>query len=236
MEVAAKIDREFYSAELEEAYRSFISALRKVAIVYTVSAYAQLSLQDMEPEGQRVRISDDFDDGYTTIISDGEIANLIKSNGYQSLAREQCVISICSIFEHFIDTLLDILNLNREKARNYKTISKDYNLNVKPTNTTLKKIYYIVKNLKLTSHPFEHDQPTKLLEEIFAIRNVIIHSGSIIKSEFDDNRIFAPHKNNNKIKLQENSLDDFLHRIVIHMSGITKRVDEYLQFSEQSNT
>ncbi|MBS3954213.1 MAG: hypothetical protein KGZ88_14795, partial [Methylomicrobium sp.] len=91
------------------------------------------------------------------------------------------------------------------------------------------KIYFIIKKFGFKQLPFDHEQPIDLLGEIFTIRNVIVHHDGIIKKEVHEKAIYAKHKKDGTIVITDNSIDDFIHRIVIHMGGFTKRIDDHLE-------
>jgi len=228
MEIAGKIDKKLFSHELDNKYKYFVGNLRKIAALNIISPLAEDAFSKHEPKDIKYRLSNDFSDGYTTILTDNEIAELAKEGSFQKLIREQSLIAMCSLFEDYVNCLIDISDLDRSEATSYNHIKRDFNLEGGDTGI-IRKIYFIIKKLGFTQLPFEHKEPIRLLGEMIAIRNVLIHyNGNIVKNIHND-AIYSNHKSNGKIILGRNSIDDFIHRILIHMSGFTKRVDDYLE-------
>lgn len=229
---AARIDKEFYSTKLKDRYTYFINALRKIAALNIVANLAEDAFSTIEIQSITFRLSNDFSDGYTTILSDDEISELATQGTFKNLIREQSVIAMCSLFEDYVNSLIEITGLDNKEATSYNHITQDFGLHGGDT-ISLRKIYFMIKKFGFTCHPFEHQQPIILLGEIITIRNVLTHfDGRIIKENHNE-AIYKNHKNDGKIVLTDNSIDDFIHRILIHMSGFTKRIDDYLETSSE---
>lgn len=228
MQLASEIDKTLYSTKLHERYTSFVNALRKIAALNIVSNIAEDTFSKIEVNEIKFRLSDDFQDGYTTILTDQEISKFANQGEFKSLIKEQSIIAICSLFEDYINTLIEITKLDKKTAASYNHIKQDFGLEGGDT-SSLRKIYYMIKQFNFTSHPFEHNQPIRLLGEMIAIRNVLTHFDGKITKDIHDKAIFNNHKLDGHIILADNSIDDFLHRILIHMSGFTKRIDDYLE-------
>lgn len=228
MQLASELDKNLYSKKLYERYTSFVNALRKIAALNIVSNIAEDAFSKIEINEIRFRLSDDFSDGYTTVLTDEEIYKLANQGEFKSLIKEQSIIAMCSLFEDYINSLIEITKLNKKDATSYNHIKQDFGLEGGDTGS-IRKIYFMIKEFNFTSHPFEHGDPIRLLGEMIAIRNVLTHHDGKITKDVHNKSIFNNHKLNGKIILPDNSIDDFLHRILIHMSGFTKRIDDYLE-------
>ncbi len=223
-----EMTRELFSKKLEARYRYFLLSLQKLATLniiadLTENSYSTKTIQDIN-----FRLSNDFPECYTTILTDEEISKFATSGTFKSLMREQSVIAMCSILEEYIDSLLEITKLSKNKAASYDQVEQDFNLSG-VNNKTLKKIYYIIKEFKPLGHPFQAKQTITLLGEIFAIRNALVHSGGNIIKESSDNAIYDNFKSAGKIILPDNSIDDLIHRILIYMCSLTLIIDNYLE-------
>jgi hypothetical protein len=226
---AAKINKEMFCVELKNEYEAFTNSLRKIAALNIVSLIAEDGFSNVTIGGARFRLSNDFSDGYTTILTDEEILELANQGAFNKLIKEQSVIAMCSLFENYVNRLIDLCSLDMREASSYNHIVQDFSLQKGSDNSTLRKIYFIIKKLGFKQLPFEHKQPIDLLGEIFTIRHVVVHFDGIIKKENHEKAICAKHKKDGMIVITDNSIDDFIHRIVIHMSGFTKRIDDYLE-------
>lgn len=229
MDIAARIDKKLFSSELASEYKSLVNGLRKIAALNIVSSIAEDGFYNTTLDDVKYRLSNDFSDGYTTILPDHEIRELTNQGEFKRLIREQSVIAICSLFENYVNRLVEIAGLDSKEAVSYNHIIRDFKLKRGSDNTTLRKIYFIIKNLDFKQLPFEHDQPIALLGEIFTIRHVLVHFDGRIVKQNHEKLIFKNHKTNGRTTIPGNSIDDFIHRILIHMSGFTKRVDDYLE-------
>jgi hypothetical protein len=235
MNIAAKIRKEMYCSELEKEYGAFVSGLYKIAALNILSLVAEDGFANLTIEGAQFRLSNDFPDGYTTMISDEEMLKLANQGSFNKLIKEQSVIAMCSLFENYVNRLVDIAGLDSREATSYNHITKDFDLKKGSDIGTIRKIYFIIKNLNLKNLPFEHEQPINLLGEIFAIRHVIVHFEGEIKKNTHDEAINKNHKKDGIVVIPNNSIDDFIHRILIHMSGFTKRVDDHLESCRLTN-
>jgi len=229
MLLAAKIDKNMFCSELRDEYESLVAGLRKVAAVNIVALIAEDGFSNVTIEDARFRLSDDFPEGYTTILSDKEMLDLANQGAFNKLIKEQSVIAICSLFENYVNRLVELAGLDAHEASLYNHIKQDFGLTGENNNGTLRKIYFIIKKLGFKQLPFENEQSIRMLAEIFTMRHVIVHFDGIIQKENHEIALFPNHKKNRKIVIQDNSIDDFIHRILIHMSGFTKRVDDYIE-------
>jgi hypothetical protein len=228
VQLAAKIDKDLYSSELKERYIYFVNALRKIAALNVVTNIAEDIFSTISTKELTYRLSNNFADVYTTILTDKEISHLATQGTFKTLIREQSIITMCSLFEDYINSLIEITKLDSKEATSYNHIKQDFGLEGGDT-VSLRKIYFMIKKLGFTSHPFKHQQSIQLLGEIITIRNVLAHfDGRIVKTNHDT-AIYEIHKDNGEIILPDNSIDDFIHRILIYMSGFTKRIDDYLE-------
>ncbi|NOX66502.1 MAG: hypothetical protein GXO85_12140 [Chlorobi bacterium] len=220
-----------FCAELKTEYEALVSSLRKIAALNVISFITENRFSQIDIKGTRFKLSDDFPESYTTILSDDELNKLAEKGEFNKLIKEHSVIAMCSLFENYINRLVEITNLNSREASSYNHIKSDFGLPQGSDNGSIRKIYFIIKKLGFTQLPFEHVQPILLLGEMFAIRHVLVHFGGTIKKQNHREAIFEKHKIGNEISIPDNSIDDFIHRILIHMSGLTKRIDTHIEES-----
>jgi len=225
---SAKFTKPLYSNHLQECYDSYINNLRQIAAINLISRIAEESFMEVIPTDIKFNLSDNFDESATTVFDDNELIELSQEGHIQQITRQQAVISMCSLFEHYVNNLFPIINLCGNKAKKYINLKDDFNLKVSTGNETLRKIYFIIKELEIKNHPFEHEQPIKLLGQIISIRNVLVHTGGVISQKKHDSAITNAHRSGNQIQLGDNAIDDFLHRFVIHMRVLTSKLDDHL--------
>lgn len=221
-------------SKCEDLYRN----LDQVAKVAVGSAYAQHFMSLVELSGS-VKLSDDFPDGYTTIISADDLSTYLQGGEYGEMVRRQCVVSICACMEAFVSALFPIMGLQESDGEKYGEFAKEFNLDVQNGNKVLRKIYYIYKHLKLAlkfeTSNWENVQCPRMLDEMFTIRHVVVHFGGTVKKQAHRERIGDLFKTErNDIKLSSNSIDDFVHRVTINLHGFIKKVDSYIAYSKQN--
>lgn len=217
---------------LDDRYKKLCSNLEEVAKVALGSRYVQEMVPHVEFDSA-VRLSDDFTDGYTTILDADDLNTYFTSGQYGETVRRQCLVSICAYAEVFVSTLFPIMKLNEHDGKNYGQFPNDFNLEIHNSNSFLRKIYYIYKKLKgsldFETSNWENIQCPRMLDEMFTIRHVIVHFGGVIAKSDHEERIGGHFKDaNNNIILSPNSIDDFVHRVTINLSGLVKKIDTYL--------
>lgn len=212
----------------EDFYRS----LDQVAKAAIGSTYTQELLSLVELSGF-ARLSDDFPDGYTTIISADDLSAYLRGGEYGEMVRRQCVVSICACTEAFVSSLFPIMGLEESDGERYGEFAKEFNVDVQNGNKVLRKIYYIYKHLKLAlkfeTSNWETTQCPRMLDEMFTIRHTIVHFGGMVKKPAHRERIgrlFRP--DGDELSLSPNSIDDFIHRATINLHGLIRKVDAYI--------
>ncbi len=224
--------------ELRSKCADLYKNLDQVAKVAIGSAFAQRLLPSMEISGY-FRLSDDFPDGYTTIIGADDLSMYIQGGEYAEMVRRQCVVTICASMEAFVSSLFPIMGLEESDGEKFGEFAREFNLNIQNGNKVLRKIYYIYRHLKLAlgfeTSNWENVQCPRMLDEMFTIRHVIVHfGGEVRKSAHCERigRIFRTERG--ALTLPPNSIDDFIHRVTINLNGLIKRMDSYVACSARS--
>lgn len=220
------------SKDLYAQYETLCRNLDQVAKVAIGSTYVQQLIPHVTFNNS-VRLSDNFSDSYTTIISADDLNLYFQSGEYGEMVRRQCVVSICTCMEAFISALFPITGLQESDGEKYGQFAKEFNLDVQNGNKLLRKIYYIYKHLKLAlnfkTSNWENSQCPRMLDEMFTVRHVIVHFGGALEKRVHSERIGNIFKTGkNDIKLPPNSIDDFIHRVTINLHSLVKKVDSYI--------
>lgn len=224
--------------DLLAACKDLYKSLNQVAKVEIGSTYVQKLIPHVA-FNDFARLSDNLSEGYTTIISAGELNTYFQSGEYGEMVRRQCVVSICACLEAFISTLFPIMGLQESDGERYGEFAREFSLDVQNGNKVLRKIYYIYKHLKVAlkfeTSNWERTQCPRMLDEMFTIRHVIVHFGGAIEKHGHGERIGKMFKTcKNDITLPPNSTDDFIHRVTINMRGLIEMVDSYVELSAKN--
>lgn len=228
MNLASQIKGGLSHPELSEQYNCFVEGLQRIAALNIATGVSERALQMCLPDDARFRLSDDFPEGYTTILSAEQLRHMSLSGEFSRMIKELSVIAMCSMFESFVDQICEIAGVSTREASSYNSVANDFGLRRGSDTPTLRKIYYMIKKFGFNQHPFEHDQAVDMLHELFCIRNAIVHHGGAIRKQNHMDAIWSGHRRGGNVFLSDDAIDDFLHRIVIHMSGFTARVDQML--------
>ncbi|WP_329839779.1 hypothetical protein [Stenotrophomonas geniculata] len=225
------VENEILRSRCEDLYKN----LDQVAKVAIGSEYAQRLLPFVEISGS-FRLSDDFPDGYTTIIGADDLSMYLQSGEYSEMVRRQCVVTICASLEAFVSSLFPIVGLEESDGERFGEFAKEFNLNMQNGNKVLRKIYYIYRHLKLAlkfeTSNWENVQCPQMLDEMFTIRHVIVHFGGGVKKPAHCERIGKMFRTERgDITLPPNSIDDFIHRVTINLHSLVKRMDSYVACS-----
>ena len=236
MNVANPIDIE--SENLLAKYEDLHTNLNQVAKVAIGSTYAQRLLSLVDLSGV-VRLSDDFPDGYTTIISADDLSAYLQGGEYGEMVRRQCVVSICASMESFVSSLFPIMGLEESDGERYGEFTRDFGLGMQNGNKVLRKIYFIYRHLKhslkFKTSNWENVQCPLMLDEMFTIRHVIVHFGGVVQKQAHRERIGRTFRTDqNALVLPPNSIDDFVHRVTINLRGLIRNVDLYVALAKQS--
>lgn len=228
--VATSID--IVNDALREQYHMLCNNLRQVAKVAIGSRYTQQLIQHIQFCAP-VRLSDDFPDGYTTIISQDELNSYLQGPVYNEMVRRQCVVSICAYTEAFVSSLYQIMELKESDGEGYGQFAKIFNLDMHNSNKVLRKLYYIYNHvkvqLKFRTSNLENVECPKMLDEMFTIRHVIVHFGGEVVKQVHQERIGPRYKTkSNEVVLGPNAIDEFVHRVTINLRSLVLEIDACL--------
>ena len=219
---------EIADPELRFAYLKLCDDLDQVAKVAIGSRYVSAALPFVTFDDDQVRLSD-FSDGYTTIVDVTELNAYLNSGEYEEIVRRQCVVSICAFIEGFVSALFQVTGLSENDGEQYGKFPNDFSLHIHNGNKVLRKIYYIFRNLNFSQSNLENVQSARMLDEMFTIRHVIVHfNGKVIKDAHKERISGAFIARDGQIKLDENSIDDFVHRVYINLRGFIIKIDDYV--------
>ncbi|MET7140097.1 hypothetical protein M3S04_03935 [Xanthomonas sp. PPL139] len=135
-----------------------------------------------------------------------------------------------------MSTLFPIIGLQESDGEKYGEFAKEFDIGMQNGNKVLRKIYYIYRHLKLAlkfkTSNWENAQCPQMLDEMFAIRHVIVHFGGMVEKQVHHERIGRSFKaENGEIMLSSNSIDDFVHRVTINLHSLIKHIDSYMTYS-----
>lgn len=220
---------ELASPELRVAYSNLCDDLDEVAKVAIGSKYVSAALPFITLNDDQLRLSDNFSDGYTTIVDAAELAEYLQSGEYAQIVRRQCVVSICAFVEAFVSALFSVTGLSETDGEKYGQFPSEFSFRIHNGNKVLRKIYYIFRALSFSQSNLENEQSARMLDEMFTIRHVVVHfNGKVVKEAHKEriSRVFVEH--DGRIKLDENAIDDFVHRVYINLRGFIEKIDKHV--------
>jgi len=216
--------------KLQLIYKNLVESIDNLVTFYITSKELSEAYKlSNNANGTKFHLSNDFHDSATTIIDDFGIMNLIKKGTYLEYLKKNFVVSLCIIFEDTVDRLLELLQINIKESISFNGYNTIYNLKYHSDSVVFRKIYYMINTLSLKLPTFtQGTQTLSMLDEIMVIRHVITHTNSIIVKPNHDKAIWKRHKQNNKIFIPDNSIDDFVHRITLNLKPLFLQIDEQL--------
>ena len=234
----------FKNNQLEEIYNNYLIGMDRTSNVYAINEIFCSLVNEQKynfKDIDKYKLSNDFDDGFTTIKSFKEIENSILNGDVFKLNRYQTIISFCTIFEFFIHELLELFSIKENEFKKKKLFVSNKEIH----NLSLKALVYIhyhqnfesliVKNISKDEFIIPYSHELEYYNKIIRIRNCIVHNHGFINNEWKNKLnevgITANNIKNNYLYFDENQIDDYLHFFLMPIKGFIQDLDNKIPLS-----
>lgn len=203
-----------YLSEIEKACTQFKKNIDDISTLYLASeASAKLLATIQLPDNLdwEMRMSDNFHRSATTIRNTDDVLHLLSSGEYERLNAYQAVVSICSVFEEWAQSVSQLISAKKLKCvtivswrRKNKAISIE--------NKTLCAISAVHKKFNLDSQLCK-DEALCWIYNFFLIRNTVVHQGGILTENVHRRLVgtWSRKPIGQKLTILGNDIDDMVH-------------------------
>lgn len=213
----------------------YYKKLYDISVMFSLVFYMDENIAKNKIEHEKIKISDNFTDGFTTIISTKDIINSSKNGSLYQTNHYQSFIAITSAFEVLIDDLINLFRIPEKKYKKefsssfYKENKSNLNRDLLKSHI-IRKIISLHEILEIESVVLRH-QELNIYYSLLKIRNKIVHQNGVITSPMNIN-YYNNLVENGVIKFSRNTFDDVLHRFMIPLKALFLALDNKLEVHE----
>ncbi|MDR7088613.1 hypothetical protein [Cellvibrio fibrivorans] len=193
-------------SELSTLYDNYLSKIDDISTLYSVVLYADTKIKadDFLKKDEEIFLSDNFSRGFTTVKSNEDMSACSVSGNLERINSYQTVISLVSNYENLTDSLIKHFKVCGSKIEMAKPNSNGRTIDspILKKNQALHDVLNIHSNV-IGSHELSY------LYKIIRIRNRLVHNQGAIKES--DLPLLKTWVKDNKIELEKNHIDDFIH-------------------------
>ena len=195
--------------QLEKNIDDIATFYLSASVSSTILAAIQLS-EDLRIE---MHLSDNFSREITTIRNIEDTVNLCNNGILERLNSYQAAIALCSVFEAWVNSLNEKLEVTKEKSItiiSWRRKNKPKVIN----NQTLCLVKSIHDHFEIDTQLCK-DEILCWIYNFFVIRNIVVHEGGILRKKERDKLVpqsqWQKQPLNQYIKIYSNYLDDMVY-------------------------
>jgi len=216
--------------KLDEIQDRYYDRLYGISVMFSLFFYMNRNISKKNYDNEEIKISNDFDDSYTTIITTENIIKSRNSGELYKIIHYQSYVAIISSFEILIDDLFSLYKIPESKVKNF--ISPFYEKNKKNmnnciNNTIIKKLIIIHEFLNIKS-VILHEKELNIYYALIKVRNIIVHCNGNVNTPLNIiyyNELIV----NKEVVFGANKFDEILHRFMIPLKSLFFYLDASLQ-------
>ncbi|HDM8222169.1 TPA: hypothetical protein P0E24_004873 [Vibrio campbellii] len=217
-----KWKQELKSEVVRNAYERYLDRLEAISTVYSVVLYTDAKLKqggDFINDNEKIRLSDYFSDGFTTIKTKGDIERSSMSGALHQINCTQAIIAILANFENFVDECISIFSVPGAAVRNAKVTTLYGEID---NSSVLKKFAAIHQYLDIESNAFREMEMTTYYKYTL-IRNRLVHQQGKLKS---GDQILDYWAVDGFLHFDDEAVDSIIHFFLIPLTTFVRALSD----------
>ncbi|EGR0400020.1 TPA: hypothetical protein ACF5BV_004710 [Vibrio parahaemolyticus] len=210
------------SEVIKSAYERYLERLDAISTIYSVVSYTDDKLKKGEGfigSSERIRLSDDFDDVYTTIKTKDDIERSSSSGTLHQINCSQAIIAILANFENLVEEYCSIFSVPGSVLRDTKVNTLQGEIN---NSSVLKKFTAIHKHLNIDSNAINVREMT-IYYKYTLIRNRLVHQQGSLKD--GDYPLLEPWALDGVLHFDGDAIDSIIHFFLMPLTSFVKALD-----------
>lgn len=216
-----KWKEELESEVIRNAYERYLERLEAISTIYSVVLYSDEKIRfggELINEDEKIRLSNDFSDGYTTIKSKTDIERSSVTGTLHQLNCTQAIIAVVANFENLIDELVSIFSIPGSAIKNAKVETFYGEI---PNSTVLKKFAAIHEHLGIKSNGIRESELTTYYKYTL-IRNRLVHQQGRLKQ--DDHDKIGFWAVNDLLHFDNKAVDSIIHFFLLPIVSFVREL------------
>jgi hypothetical protein len=197
--------------------------IHDISTLYLASEAGAKLLERLEiPEGfdLEMHMSDNFHVSATTIRTPAEVLALYGSGEYARLNAYQTVVSLCSVFEVWSESVLNLVGAQKKKKPLVVVSSRRQNQSVTIRTGALCNVSAIHEACDVESQLITNSALCWIYN-FFVLRNAIVHESGLITTQVRQRLVGKWRKQSvgERISLEGNDIDDMVHFLQLNVGA-----------------